>query len=193
MTQFRLIVLSIIFAFVPWPALAASGHYSISAEQIAATVGGMGVRIAPSQITLLADVVANTPTPALQVRFLERFDANRFMARLECANKEDCLPFMVSIQADRNGATQLASFSSRQSFHNMLLPGAAARQGRGAMVIRSGSPAMLELDGEHVHIRIPVICLENGSAGQTIRATGKDHRQIYAAQVVDHGILRGRL
>jgi hypothetical protein len=53
MTQFRLIVLSIIFAFVPWPALAASGHYSISAEQIAATVGGMGVRIAPSQITLL--------------------------------------------------------------------------------------------------------------------------------------------
>ena len=62
-----------------------------------------------------------------------------------------------------------------------------------SIVIRSGSSATLLLDGGHVHIRIPVTCLENGSTGQTIRATDKDRRRVYKAQVVANGVLQGRL
>jgi flagella basal body P-ring formation protein FlgA len=49
------------------------------------------------------------------------------------------------------------------------------------------------IDGGHVHIRIPVICLENGVPGQTIRATDKEHHRIYIAQVIEDGLLQARI
>jgi hypothetical protein len=193
MTRLNLILACIVVAFVPQPVLATAASYSIGAEQIAIAIGRAGVRVSPSQITLLADVVATTPTPVLRVRSLERLNADRLMVRLQCANEEDCLPFMVSIQIDKNVPTRLASISSRESLQSGAISWPSQEPEPGSAVIRSGSPAMLQLEGPHIQIRIPVICLQNGAAGQTIRATDKDHRRIYAAQVVDAGILRGRL
>ena len=69
MTRFNLIIACIVFAVIPRPVLASAGRYSISAEQIAVAVGRMGVRVSPSQITVLADALATTPSPVLQVRF----------------------------------------------------------------------------------------------------------------------------
>ena len=37
------------------------------------------------------------------------------------------------------------------------------------------------------------ICLESGKTGQTIRATDKDRRVVYIAQVADEGLLKGHL
>jgi hypothetical protein len=153
----------------------------------------MGVQIAPGQVTLLADAMATTRTPVLPVRFLEQLDADRFMARMECANSAACLPFMASIQVDKNEANQLASISSRQSLQSRPASGNGSRSMPESIVIRSGSQAILQLEGDHIQIRIPVICLQSGAAGQTIRATDEDHRRIYAAQVVDMGLLRGKL
>jgi len=59
--------------------------------------------------------------------------------------------------------------------------------------VRSGSPATLMLDSDRVHIRLSVICLENGAPGQRIRVTGKDHRLVFTAQVIDGSLLKGRL
>ena len=193
MTQNRLIVSCIVLVALRWPALAAPGHYAISAEQIATTVAKMGVQIEPNQVTLLTDVVAARPTPALQVQFLERVGVDRFMVRLECENKEDCLPFIASVHVEEGEAIQLATISSRLSQFKEPFSGSVSLLKPESIVIRNGSSATLLLDGQHVHIRIPVTCLENGSAGQTIRATDKDHHRIYMAQVVADGLLQGRL
>ena len=100
---------------------------------------------------------------------------------------------MTSIQVGKNEAAQLTSISSRGYLQSGANSEPAQQPDPGSVVIRSGSSAILELEGPHIHIRIPVICLQNGAAGQTIRATDKDHRRIYAAQVTDIAILRGRL
>jgi len=193
MMRNKLIAGCIVVAALTWPALAASEHYPIGTGQIAATVARMGVRIAPSQVTLLTDVVANTPNPALQVQFLQRSGADRFLVRLECESKEDCLPFIASVHVDQGEATQLAAVSSRLSLLKEPFSSSVSGSRPETIVIRSGSSATLRLDGEHVHIRIPVICLENGSTGQTIRSTDKDHRQVYKAQVIADGVLQGKL
>jgi flagella basal body P-ring formation protein FlgA len=44
-----------------------------------------------------------------------------------------------------------------------------------------------------VHIRIAVVCLENGAPGQTIRVSSKDRRQTYTAKVIDEAVLRASL
>ena len=48
------------------PRCRGTGHYAISTEQIAATMGRLGMQIAPAQVTLLSDVVATNPAPRLR-------------------------------------------------------------------------------------------------------------------------------
>jgi hypothetical protein len=184
-------------AILPWGVLAAAvslaqaapGHYAISTAQIAATMSRFGIEVAPQQVRLLADVTATTESPRLVVRSIRPWGNQQVVARLECEESEECLPFFVSLgwNSDEGARTLTAS-----SAH-----GTGAQPGQiGApknYVVRSGSPAILQLDNEHVHIRIAVICLENGAPGQRIRVTGKDHRMIYTAQVVDGSLLKGRL
>jgi hypothetical protein len=191
MTRNRLIAGCIVFAAVGWPALAATRHYAVSAEQVAASVTGLGVQLMPDQVSLLTDVTATTPTPSLQVRFVERVEADRFMVRLECGSQEDCMPFIASVHASGETATRLSAVSLRSSLRGSL-SSSDSNTRSDAVFMRSGSRAILQLDNEHVHIRIPVICLESGVAGKTIRVTDKDHTRVYSAQVVQAGLLQGR-
>jgi hypothetical protein len=182
-----------VFTAVGWPALAATRLYPVSVEQVAASVTKLGVPIMPDQVALLTDVTATTPAPSLQIRFIERVEADRFMVRLECGSQEDCMPFIASVRAGEETATQLSAVSLRSSLLRDSASGSDSNARRGTVLMRSGSRAILQLDNEHVHIRIPVICLESGSAGQKIRATDKDHTRVYRAQVVQAGLLQGRL
>ncbi len=193
MTRFRPILACIVLAAAAWPALAAPALHSIDAVQVAGAIGKIGIQIAPSQITLLTNVETSTPSPVLQVRSVERFDAGRFIVRLECESQDNCLPFMASVHVNEDMAKRLSSATSRLSLLKEPFIASAAQPTPSPVVIRGGARATLLLDGAHIHIRIPVICLQSGSTGQTIRATTTDHRQVYTAQVVDVGVLRGRL
>jgi hypothetical protein len=170
-------------------AQAAPGHYAISTAQIATTMGQFGIEVAPQQVKLLADVTATTESPRLVVRSVRPWGNQHLMARLECADSEQCKPFFVGLESNPDDGARTSDVSATR--------GAGAWSGQiessKNYVVKSGSPAVLQLDNEHVHIRIAVICLENGAPGQRIRVTGKDHRMIFTAQVVDGSLLKGRL
>jgi hypothetical protein len=166
---------------------AAPGRYPISTEQIAATVNRMGMQITPAQVTLLSEVVATTTAPQLAVRSIEPWGNQRMMARLECASREQCLPFLVGIQTGEGNTAELAGLLPKANSP------ATSAIGSKAYAVRTGSPAVLELEGERVHIRIAVVCLENGTLGQTVRVSVKDRHLVYVAQVVDNNIVKGKL
>lgn len=178
-------------ALVAMPALAASTRYPITTDRVAAAMSSTGMPILPEQVTLLADVVASTRAPELRVRSMEPSGDHRMMVRLECASTEECMPFFVAIRLGQatDTATQVADADRGVPAVPVALP---VRQDR-SLVLRKGSPAILFLDSTHVHIRIPVVCLDNGAPGQTIRVKAGDHGQVYAAQVVDSSTLKGRL
>jgi hypothetical protein len=165
----------------------AAAKYAISAAAVAAAMASTGITVAPSQVTLLSAVVANTPSPELRVRSVERGSDGRALVRIECASSAECLPFFVSV---RPGSLPVApvvwSPSSPVSSPPRVQP-------ESKYVVRVGTPATLFLDGEHVHIRLAVTCLSNGAAGQTILAETPDHQKTFVAQVAGNGILRGRL
>jgi hypothetical protein len=189
MTRYKTILCSVAMIASTLPASAATGRFSISTNEIAAAVFKLGISVEPAEVTILSDVMSTRPTPPLDVRRVEHFGANEFMVRMECASSEDCLPFFARIHVEQNNVAQMSKLASGFS----PLNGSAASPQSGHTVIRSGSSAILSLDGEHVHIRIPVICLENGAAGQTVRATDKDHHRIFLAQVVEDGLLQGSI
>ena len=179
MLRHRSFLLSLVCAAAALPVPAAAPQYHLTAEQVAAAVSGAGVQVTPEQVSLLADVVASAPQPALKVKSIEPTGSDRAVARIECADSRQCLPFFVALQI---GADQVRT----------ALPG-GQHSGSSPNFVRSGERVILLLEGTHVHITLPVICLENGAVGQTIHVSSPDRRQFYTAQVAGDGLLRGRL
>jgi hypothetical protein len=186
MMRIKPFLLSIGLAGYVLPVMAATpGHYSISTDNVAATISASGMTVSPEQITFLTDVVATKPAPALKLRSVEKIGSERLSARMECIESDECLPFFVAIQTGQQSEQQIAAISTSYA--------PAGTTSRAAAVVRAGTTVNLFLDGEHIHIRIPVKCLESGAPGQTIRVEEKSNRLVYTAQVVDGSAVRGRL
>lgn len=178
----------LMLAALALPAGAASVRHSIGADEVAAAIRNMGVPIDTSQVTLLAEVVSNSNTPHLKVRSLSKWGDGRMMARMECETAGECLPFLVGVKLNSGMRDQAVRTQSAPA----AIPAVPAMDAR-SYLVRSGEPTMLLLEGPHVQIRIPVVCLENGLPGQKVRVRSTDRHQVYFAQVVDATLLKGTL
>ncbi|MGO9339068.1 MAG: hypothetical protein ACLPY1_16360 [Terracidiphilus sp.] len=189
MTKYPLIPALIFSAAMASSAAPAPGHTAITQAQIAAAINAAGMQISAEQVTLLSDVVATTASPTLKVESMEPWGEHRMRVRLDCGASEQCLPFYVAVRFGQDSASQPATAASDRSQTVALRGGTDAK----SFVVHAGAPAILLLDGAHVHIRVAVVCLENGASGQTIRVSSKDHKQVYMAKVIDEAVLRASL
>ncbi|MGD0632431.1 MAG: hypothetical protein ABR987_24165 [Terracidiphilus sp.] len=189
MTKHRLISALIFSAAVASAAAPAPGHSAITPAQIAAAIGAAGMRISADQVALLSDVVATTASPRLKVESMEPWGDHRMRVRLDCEDSEQCLPFFVAVRLNQDDASPAAAADAERSSTETM----RGRIDPKSFVVRAGAPATLLLEGAHVHIRVAVVCLENGAPGQTIRVTSKDHRQTYMAKVIGEAVLRASL
>jgi len=160
----------------------------ITATQIAAAISAAGMAITAQQVTLLTDVTATTASPVLKVELIEPWGDHRMKVRLDCASSEQCVPFFVAVRSTPEPAAQAGAAALNRPF-----AAAPTRIDPKSIVMHAGAPATLLLEGARVHIRLAVVCLENGAPGQTIRVASRDHRQTYMAKVVDEEVLRASL
>ena len=186
-TRYRLIAISILAAAAALSAAAAPVRDAITAAQIAAAISEAGMKVSARQVTLLTEVVSTDSAPILKVQSMEPWGNHQIKVRLSCARREECLPFFVAVRDNDQNLLQRVSEDSRGPST------ARSRPDPKSFVVRSGTPATLLIDGERIHIKLSVLCLENGAPGQTIRAASMDHKQTYSAVVVDGTLLRGRL
>jgi hypothetical protein len=189
MTHYKLIVITALFAALSLRSEAASNHEAITTAQIAAAIWNTGLKVSADQVTVLTDVMAKTSAPALKVESMEPWDGHGLRVRLDCVNSDECLPFVVAVRRNQKNEPQKASAPSESPTSQR----SHVDTPKTNFVVRAGSPAVLMLDGGHVHIQLAVVCLENGSVGQTIRVAGKGHAQTYMAEICNDGLLRGRL
>jgi hypothetical protein len=184
MNSLKPILVCALGAAAALPATAAAGRYPITTAQIAAAVSTTGVYVLPAQVVLPVTIVASVSNPQLKVKSIGPGNDDRTLARLECANPEQCLPFIVTLRTASGAASPSSSVNA---------PPAAAATKPSAPVVRAGAPATLLLEGLHVHISLAAICLESGAVGQTIRAASSDRKQVYTVRVVREGVLEGHL
>lgn len=168
-------------------AIAAPMRHPITTDRVAAAVSVAGFRVSPDQVTLLSDVVATTDAPQLRVRSIEPSGERHAIARLECAEADQCLPFFVRLRFSPQPEAATSSASDRSS-----ASAEPAKIQAAPIVAHRGSSMTLLLDSGHVHITLQVTSLENGTAGQQIRVADKDHHLVYTAQVVSETVARGR-
>jgi len=186
MSRLKFFLPFILVVSMAMPASAASEHYSIRSESVVEAMAVIGMQVSASQITMLTNAVAAIADPRLRVQSMQRWRGNRVMVRLECAGENQCLPFYVSVRLE--GPASIAALPAS----GFVIASQSVRPAS-TIAVRAGSPATLFLDGDHVHIRIAVTCMESGSIGQSIRVSGPDRQRIYTAQIVGAGMLKGTL
>ena len=187
MSRFAYILPGFIVAATALPAAAASASHTISIEQISSAISDAGMPISPEEITLLSQVRATTDAPRLKVRSIQNGSDHAAIVRIECENPGECLPFFVKTRLSQNAGSATAP--------PILSPSlaVATRNASRAIVVRAGTQAVLLLEGDRVHIRITVVCIDNGTSGEKIRVRSIDNRQLYVAEVVDATLLKGSL
>jgi hypothetical protein len=121
-----------------------------------------------TQITLLGNVIASEPDPALDVRSVTTLH-NTSAIQLTCHNPAACLPFYV-----------LANITPT-----------ALRKPTPPIVMRSNTSATLLIDDGRTHLKLSVTTLQSGATGDIIRARTADHKHIYSAEVINPTTLRG--
>jgi hypothetical protein len=188
----RIATMLALWAAAALPAAAQSNRFLITRGQVTAAIDGAGMHVSDGQVTLLSDVVSATGNPALKVESVEGWGDRKVMVRLECANPGECLPFIVAVRRGGADQQQLAPSSELQPLSSSG-KSRLSEPTRSSDALRVGSTAVLLLDGTHVHIQLPVVCLENGSIGQSIRVATRDRRLTFTAEIVSDSTLRGQL
>ncbi len=163
--------------------------YVLGEQQVAAAVSTSQLLISSKQIQLLATIVATQPSPRLDVVSAEAWGERRSKVRIACHEAHECLPFWVAVNWPDEGHARSAIALWEHSNRN----GARVLSKRQPPVLRAGQAATMVVDSGRVHLQLPVICLESGAVGRTIRVSSRDHKQVFAAEVVSSEIVKGKI
>lgn len=202
-----LLPLAMAAALAPAAAATNQQRFPIESTQVKAALQTAHFSASGAEVVLLAHLTSTTTEPRFEVSEVLPWGTRSAHVRLVCMPSEECLPFYVAVEwpsvslarsallaagvpASAIDRAEGVTPSSAMAFAPRTTAKTAAEP---VDVVRSGSRALLEMDGERLHVQVPVICLESGAAGNTIRVTGLDHRQTYEALVIDGKLLKGRL
>lgn len=157
------------------------GRTAIPVQRVADAMASAGMEVNPDQIEFLSGASWTDETAKIRVVSVGHGSAGQAKVKLRCQNNQECLPFYVLVdgirRADRNSPTA--------RLEPVILPTIPPK------VIRAGDHATLILETGDARMSFPVICLQSGVRGQRIRAASPDRKQLYDAEVVASGMLRG--
>ena len=168
----------------------------ISREAIVATLNSSGIGIDPGQLEQLSAMSSTEANPQLRVMSVDTLDADSDKVLLRCDHSGACLPFYVLIHWGKPGDR---THPGRSGQGSLQATGQASNvqpstgQPSEDWLVRSGKFAMLMLDGEYVHMILPVLCLENGGRGQQVRVISKNTKRRYVARVAGPGLVQSAL
>ncbi len=158
---------------------------AITREQIASALLMNGINVTHDQVERLSEITASgSGAPRLQVVSVQPQDANTANVRLKCSSTSVCLPFYVLLhwQDPEEATSSLPKWQKRD-------PSREERLAPDEMLVRSGKTATLVLASSNTRITMPVLCLQNGARGQSVRVMNKDSKRVYLAKVVAAGLV----
>jgi flagella basal body P-ring formation protein FlgA len=156
---------------------------AVSAHHVAAAMELAGVAVNPNQIEFLSGASSIGESAQMRVVSVTNRTNGTVRVKLRCRDNHECLPFYVLVHGIDGGKVDRPE--------ERAVPAVVA--GSPKNVIRGGDHAILILESHDSRMSLPVICLQGGARGQTIRVASPDRRQIFDAEIVATGMLRGTL
>ena len=159
------------------------------------------------QIRLATPITATVAQPMLEIASVTSQSGHQALLRMACRIRTECLPFYASAAwpaeapmpelLPETGERSISALSGHAAkaqageFPVLLTGSSSAGAVPEPTAIRIGSSATLILEGERIHIRLPVILAQSGHVGDTVRVTTPDRKQVYVAEVLSSGLLKG--
>ena len=172
-----------VMILTPVPISQAAATRAISSERIVDALAVVGLRVNPDQIETLTRLDRAAPNATVRVVSVRNGNAatDTTRVKLRCKDNHECLPFYVLV----HGLKGADGSDVGQRSAPPLEPSAPQN------MVRGGDRATLILQSPDSRMSLPVICLQSGAQGQTIRAASLDRKRLYEVEVVAAGLLKG--
>jgi hypothetical protein len=168
----------------------ATDRFAITPEHVSRVLNSAGIAAKTEEVQFLSTVNSAGQNPQLTVVNVSTWRDGNLKALLRCQNIRECLPFYVVLR-DKKAPIQTSSFYNvlHESFVSQKkINGKSAEK----PLVVGGQHAMLVINTRNSRITLPVICLESGRKGETIRLASPDKKQKYEGEVVQAGVLQGK-
>jgi hypothetical protein len=163
---------------------AGAGNYSLAAFPREIAAGNLPPReFDCGAMPGLAQGIALELTKIFYDRALHSWE---FLVR--CSSPADCVPFLVrwpqpgGAEPRQQAIAQLSSSTSRDSVPQNQ-----------HVLLRPGETATLVWDQDGIRVVLPVICLDRGNVGDSIRVRIKSGSRVLRAEIVNESLLRAIL
>jgi hypothetical protein len=168
--------------------------YPIATGSVVGAMGARGLTVEGVRVTLPAPVQATVENPVLDLVSVTPSGERSAQLLISCRTRSQCPSFYASAKWDGRPAVSTLdgpATNVRRIAQPVQRP--AEIDSISAVAVRAGTRSELEIDGERVHIRLPVICLQSGAAGDHIHVSTIDRKQTFEAEVVDSSLMKARL
>ena len=174
----------------PAPAETAAKRFPVTEQMVVAAMQGRQLPVDGIQVTLSAPITASASDPVLEIQAVTLANPHSAQVRVACRDRKECLPFYVAATwpSTSEGLVTQAGVSNRPATQPRGISHSTSSHDR---LLKTGSAATLLIEDEKVHIRLQVICLQGGSAGDTVRVATTDHKLTYKAEIVAPNLLKG--
>ena len=106
-----------------------------------------------------------------------------------CRRPEECVPFLVRVPGSTASQQFVRPSSPRKPKPGLIGPPAALRLDRD-LAVKPGQRVTLQWEERGIRLEIPVVCLDGGAKGDTVRARVGQRGRVLRAIVMDSGQLR---
>jgi hypothetical protein len=153
----------------------------LTTHAVAMAMEQCGWKVTATQVKFLSEISIVGSDTRLQVVEVAPWVKNTLKAKLRCLDPHACLPFYVLITG---------TAEHRERSPEAVEPAARVEMSGTKPLMHSGDPATMIFANHGLRISMPVICLQNGRQGQTVRVTTADHRRFYKAEILGPGLLK---
>ena len=170
-------------------------RFAIEASQVTRAMEEASLPTGGVDVKLAASFTSSTPNATVKVDTVSSIGAHGVRMRLSCSDHTQCLPFFaVATFPDAVDTSKLHGVKTSQpAIVKQADTRVKSAPASDTASVRAGASVTLELDEERIHIRLDAICLQGGTAGNRVRVSSLDHKQIYVAQVITPTLLKGEL
>jgi hypothetical protein len=137
-----------------------------------------GLSVDRQSIRILDSSQLSSGAASFHLAGLQRTTRDEYLATVRCSSSAECLPFLVAFRC----SGPVGASVHRPEVIRRAKPDAA---------VRRGDTARLEMTTTGAKLSFPVVCLEEGSVGEIIRARAIGNRRIFMAMVIGPRRVRG--
>jgi hypothetical protein len=189
----RLLKLAVVLLTATACAYVPPARFPVTSDQVVAAMRNSQLPIEGLHVTMPVVITASLDHPELQIESMTLLSPHSAQLKVACREHGVCLAFYVSA----TWPAQSASVTLPPGLGHTDVQAGEAKLERVAVrhepALRAGSRATLVIEGDHLHIRLEVVSLQNGAAGDKVRVSTPDHTRIFTAEILSPTLLKGSL